>query len=107
MSTTEVTVPAALTIGWNLWAYALGLLAGGTSSTELIAGAALAAASLLAVAISVHLTASRLFDAGRPARLRAAALSDHARRGRLPALCDPDAPGRTRPRAPSARLSAA
>lgn len=100
-------MPAVLASAWSLWAYALGLVAGGTSSTELIAGAALAAASLLAVAISVHLAASRPFGAGRPARLPTAALGDRARRARLPRLCDPDAPGRARPRAPSARPSAA
>ncbi len=99
-------MPAALASVWSLWAYALGLAAG-TSSTELIAGAALAAASLLAVAIAVHLAVSRLSGADHPARLRPAALGDLARRTRLPRLRDPDAAGRVRPRAPSARPSVA
>jgi hypothetical protein len=103
----EVAVPGVLASAWSLWAYALGLIAGGTSPTELIAGATLAAASLLAVAISVHLAAGRLYGAGRAARLRTAALGERARCARLPRLRDPDAPGRIRPRAPSARASAA
>jgi hypothetical protein len=97
-------VPAS---AWRLWAYALCLVAGGTDSTELIAGAALAAASLLAAAIAVHLAVSRLSGAQHTARVRTATLGDHARRVRLPRLRDPDAAGRARPRAPSPRPSAA
>ena len=100
-------MPGVLASAWSLWAYALGLVADGANSTELITAAALAVASVLAVAMSDHLAASRLFGASRPARLRTAALGERARRARLPRLRDPDASGRARPRAPSARPSAA
>ncbi|GAA4677438.1 DUF6412 domain-containing protein [Phytohabitans rumicis] len=91
----------------SLCAYVIGLFAGGTSSTELIAGAALAAVSLLAIAVSFHVAAGRLPGTGRPARLHSAAVREHTRGARLPRLRDPDAAGRARPRAPSARPSAA
>jgi hypothetical protein len=100
-------VPGVLASAWGLCAYALGLVAGGIGSTELIAGAALAAATLLAAAIWVHVATGGLLAVGYPRRRRATVPRERVRPARLPRLCDPDAPGRARPRAPSARPSAA
>jgi hypothetical protein len=100
-------VPGVMASAWSLCAYALGLVAGGTGPTELIAGAALAAASVLAVAIWAHVATGALSGSGYPLRRRTAAPRERLRPARLPRLRDPDAAGRTRPRAPSARPSAA
>jgi len=99
-------MPGVLASVWSLCAYALGLVTGGTGSTELIAGAAVAAATLLAIAIWVHVATGGLLAAGYRLRRRPAP-RERARPARLPRLCDPDAAGRARPRAPSARPSVA
>ena len=100
-------MPGVLASGLSLWVDALGVVLGGTGSTELIVATALTIATLLAVAIAVRLAAGGRFGVGHPAPPRAAVLRDRARRARLPRLRDPDAPGRARPRAPSMRPSAA
>lgn len=90
---------------WCLWAYAIGLVLG-TGSTELLAGAAVAAVSALAVLLAVSLIAGRLPGTGAHTLAGAAGFARH-RRPPVPRLCDPDAAGRARPRAPSPVPSAA
>jgi hypothetical protein len=76
-------MPGVLASVWSLCAYALGLVAGGTGSTELIAGAAVAAATLLAIAIWVHVATGGLLAAGYRLRRRPAP-RERARPARLP-----------------------
>jgi hypothetical protein len=76
-----------------------------TRPAELLAGAALAAATLLAAAIAVRILVAPSPSAD-PAR-RATRSRDRAWGGRVPRQLDPDAAGRPRPRAPSAHPSAA
>ncbi|WP_329234423.1 DUF6412 domain-containing protein [Actinoallomurus sp. NBC_01490] len=89
-----VTV-AVLIAGWDA-ADAL------TPSGVLLAAAALAVAGL--VLLAARRPAVRLAPEG-PAR--SLALRSRARRTAIVRLCDPDAAGRPRPRAPSARTRAA
>ncbi|MEU4369897.1 DUF6412 domain-containing protein [Micromonospora chersina] len=83
------------------WAYALALLA--DRPAGLLAGAAVAAALLLATLLALRVRALPA-PRGGP---RAVALRARARHRRVPRQVDPDAPGRPRPRAPGLRLSAA
>ncbi|MEU6078446.1 DUF6412 domain-containing protein [Micromonospora sp. NPDC047074] len=96
-------MPGPLGIVLGMWAYAfthLTLLA--DRPAGLLAGAALAAVVLLALALAVHAA-----GAGAPRGDRAVALRARASRRRMPRLVDPDAAGRPRPRAPGAHPSAA
>ena len=68
---------------------------------QLVSGAAVAAAALLAVTIAVHLVARVRVAADQPDR-RAFTLRERGRRRPVPRQLDPDAAGRPRPRAPSA-----
>jgi hypothetical protein len=78
-----------------------------TSPTALVAFASIAAASLLVVVLagSTHRGELALFSA--PARSRVTALRRRARRAESIRLRDPGAPGRSRPRAPGSRSTAA
>jgi hypothetical protein len=91
----------------SVWTYAVAQLAAlATRPAELFAGAAaLAVATLIAVAVAVHLVGWSGATAD-PAR-RAATLRARARHSRVSRQLDPDASGRPRPRAPSAYASAA
>lgn len=90
----------------EVWAYALvHLVPLAGRPVELLAGAALGAALLLAVVLAVRLVT---VGAGAPrAGRRSRALRDRARRRRTPRQLDPDAPGRPRPRAPGVRPATA
>lgn len=93
-----------MVVGW--WAYALAhLVTAATQPAELLAGAAVAAATLLAVAVAVHLVTA--WPGAANAARRGRTIRDRARRARIPRQLDPDAAGRPRPRAPSVLLSAA
>jgi hypothetical protein len=83
------------------WAYALTLLA--DRPAGLLAGAAVAAALLLATLLALRVRALPTPPAGP----LAVALRARARHRRVPRQVDPDAPGRPRPRAPGLRPSAA
>jgi len=99
-------VPAYPLILTSLWAYVVTQFAELTTHpAELVAGAALAAATLIAVAVTIHFVGWPCRPAD-PAR-HASILRDRARRSRVPRQIDPDASGRPRPRAPSASPSAA
>jgi len=78
-----------------------------TSPTALVAFASIAAASLLVVLLvgSTHRGEFALWSA--PVRSRATALRRRARRAESIRLRDPGAPGRSRPRAPGSRSTAA
>ncbi|MEV7036892.1 DUF6412 domain-containing protein [Amycolatopsis sp. NPDC051061] len=78
-----------------------------TSPTALVAFASLAAASLLIVLLvgSTHGSEVALWSV--PVRSRVAALRRRARRAESIRLRDPGAPGRSRPRAPGSRSTAA
>jgi hypothetical protein len=73
----------------------LGLAAFADQPASVLAGA-LAALVVAFLASDAHL------PIGRPAHVQATALRQRARRAGVPPLRDPDAPGRARPRAPSA-----
>jgi Family of unknown function (DUF6412) len=73
---------------------------------DLIAVAAVLATAVLAMAVASRLLLCPQPGAGHRLRVPAA-LRERIRRRSVPRLCDPDAPGRRRPRAPSAYLSAA
>jgi hypothetical protein len=77
------------------------------SPTALVAFASLAAASLLVVLLvgSTHGCEVALWSV--PVRGRVAALRRRARRAESIRLRDPGAPGRSRPRAPASRSTAA
>lgn len=83
------------------WAYALALVA--DRPVELLAGAAVAAALLLAALLALRVRALPT----PPGTRHAASLRARARNRRMPRQVDPDAPGRPRPRAPGLRPSAA
>lgn len=87
----------------GVWTYALAQFAAlSTQPAELLAGAAVAVAALLAVAIAAHLAGGQL----RPrddSTHRGSTLRERARRRLVPRLLDPDAAGRPRPRAPGVR----
>ncbi|MFI5587655.1 DUF6412 domain-containing protein [Amycolatopsis sp. NPDC051758] len=78
-----------------------------TSPTALVAFASLAAASLLVVLLvgSTHRSELALWSA--PVRSRATALRRRARRAESIRLRDPGRAGRSRPRAPGLRSTAA
>ncbi|MFG1676423.1 DUF6412 domain-containing protein [Micromonospora sp. NPDC049282] len=82
------------------WAYALALLA--DRPAGLLAGAAVAAALLLATLLALRV---RLVPPP-PGTRHAASLRARVRTRRVPRQVDPDAPGRPRPRAPGLRPSA-
>jgi hypothetical protein len=77
------------------------------SPTALVAFASIAAASLLVVLLvgSTHRGEFAVWSA--PVRSRATALRRRARRAESIRLRDPGAPGRSRPRAPGSRSTAA
>ncbi|MFJ9780425.1 DUF6412 domain-containing protein [Amycolatopsis sp. NPDC101161] len=78
-----------------------------SSPTALVAFASIAAASLLVVLLvgSTHRGEFAVWSA--PVRSRATALRRRARRAESIRLRDPGAPGRSRPRAPGSRSTAA
>ncbi|MEU8634543.1 DUF6412 domain-containing protein [Amycolatopsis sp. NPDC048633] len=78
-----------------------------TSPTALVAFASLAAASLLVVLLVGSTHSSELALWSTPARSRVTALRRRARRAESIRLRDPGAPGRSRPRAPGSRSTAA
>jgi uncharacterized protein DUF6412 len=78
-----------------------------TSPTALVAFASLAAASLLVVLLVGSTQRSELALWSVPARSRVTALRRRARRAESIRLRDPGAPGRSRPRAPGFRSTAA
>ncbi|WP_405104967.1 DUF6412 domain-containing protein [Micromonospora sp. NBC_01405] len=83
----------------GMWAYALThLIVLADRPAELLAGAAVAAAVLLAVVLAGRLPMA----AGPPARAarHGVGLRERARRRGVPRQVDPDAAGRPRPRAP-------
>jgi hypothetical protein len=83
-----------------LWALAV-LLSPGPDTPALVLGLAVVAAALvLALALAGATTASTTRTAGPPVSQRPACRD-------LPRLLDPDAPGRPRPRAPTAYPTAA
>lgn len=89
-----------------LWAYLLAQVAErSTHPAELLAGAAVAVAALLTVAIAGQFL-SWPYRTGDPGRLLATA-RQRIRQGGVPRQLDPDAAGRPRPRAPSPLPSAA
>lgn len=93
---------------WSLWTWAAAqLTTPGASPAELLASAAVAAAGLVAVVLAVHLATGRLAGPGRPALHRGTALRVRALGTRTPRLRDPDAAGRSRPRAPATLPSVA
>ncbi|MFG2056930.1 DUF6412 domain-containing protein [Micromonospora sp. NPDC048930] len=97
-------MPGVLVGVTGLWAYALAqlsLLA--DRPATLLAGAAVAAALLLAALLASRVRALPDPPGGR----HATALRARARGRRVPRQADPDAPGRPRPRAPGRHPSAA
>ena len=74
---------------------------------NLVALAAVLATAALAMAVAIRLVLHPQPGAGPRVRVPAAALRERIRRRSVPRLCDPDARGRRRPRAPSVYLSAA
>ncbi|MEU5724021.1 DUF6412 domain-containing protein [Micromonospora sp. NPDC047738] len=96
-------MPGILVAVTGAWAYALAQLTVlADRPAALLAGAAVAAALLLAV-----LLAARVGVLPEPGARHATALRARARHRRVPRQVDPDAPGRPRPRAPGLRPSAA
>ena len=77
------------------------------SPAALVAFASLAAASLLVVLLVGSTQRSELAQWSVPVRSRATALRRRARRAESIRLRDPGAPGRSRPRAPGFRSTAA
>jgi hypothetical protein len=100
-----------VSISWGLWAFVLWHLTlgagGATGSTELLAGSALAAAALLAIAVSRYVAGRPHWRAASPGIKTVAPARERRRPTRAPRACDPDAAGHARPRAPSALPSAA
>lgn len=90
-----------LSTTWVLWAYALLHLAGPGEPGQLVVGAAVGAATLLAVAVAARTAVGRLTELLVPAG-RTLRGWRRTRRSRPARLFDPDAAGRPRPRAPSA-----
>jgi hypothetical protein len=87
------------------WAYALAqLTALADRPATLLAGAAVAAALLLATLLALRV---RAVPGPRRSARHATALRARARGRRVPRQVDPDAAGRPRPRAPGLRPSAA
>ncbi|MEV7230479.1 DUF6412 domain-containing protein [Polymorphospora sp. NPDC051019] len=85
----------------GLWAFALAQFAAHSAHpAELLAGATVVVAALLAVAVAVHLVVAGPRGADESTRT-GATLRERARRRSLPRLLDPDAAGRPRPRAPA------
>ena len=78
-----------------------------TSPTALVAFASLAAASLLVVLLVGSTQRAELALWSAPVRSRATALRRRARRAESIRLRDPGRPGRSRPRAPGSRSTAA
>jgi len=78
-----------------------------TSPTALVAFASLAAASLLGVLLGGSTHGCEVARWAVPVRGRVAALRRRARRAESIRLRDPGAPGRSRPRAPASRSTAA
>ena len=80
-------------------------LADGTPSTSLLAGGLVAGAAVVGVVLVAAAFAARivLFRA-HPAPYRGAALVDRSRVAGVPRQRDPDAAGRSRPRAPGVVL---
>ena len=95
---------------WSLWAWAATQLtaaqiaAPGSGPAEMLA---LAAAGLVAVILTVHLATGGLRGPGHPVPHRGAAMRARALSARTPRLRDPDAAGRSRPRAPATSPSVA
>ncbi|MEU4568127.1 DUF6412 domain-containing protein [Micromonospora sp. NPDC023956] len=90
---------AGLSVAIWAWAYALGqVVVLADRPVELLAGAAVGAALLLATMVAVLVTVAGA--AGPRAVRQARSLRERARRRRVPRQLDPDAPGRPRPRAP-------
>lgn len=85
---------------WGFWALAA-LVAPGPPASHLALGLAVVAAALLVV-----LAAAGLPLVARPVPAVSGAAVRRARGLRLPRLMDPDAAGRPRPRAPTARPAA-
>jgi hypothetical protein len=85
---------------WGFWLLAA-LQSPAPSSAHLALGLAVAVVALLVVLAAAGVGAPAL---PRPAGFRAVAR--RIRSGRVPRLIDPDAAGRPRPRAPSARPAA-
>jgi hypothetical protein len=95
-------VPGFVTIVAGVWAYAYAQFAAVSGHpAELLA----AAATLLAVAVTLRLVARLRLPTDDPARL-GTRMRERARRARVPRQLDPDAAGRPRPRAPTAPLRA-
>ncbi|MGR6321849.1 DUF6412 domain-containing protein [Micromonospora soli] len=89
----------------SAWAYALAQLTVlADRPATLLAGAAVAAALLLAALLALR---SRAVPGAPGAMRHATALRARARGRRVPRQADPDAAGRPRPRAPGVRPSAA
>jgi len=78
--------------------------AGSTGLVALATAAVVGALTVLLLAGGRH---GRLRAAASPARIRALALRTRAHRAAFLRLRDPDAPGRARPRAPSAAVAVA
>jgi hypothetical protein len=78
-----------------------------TSPATLAVFASLAAASLLVVLLAGSTQRSELALWSAPVRSRATALNQRARRAESIRLRDPGTPGRSRPRAPGLRSTAA
>ncbi|MFD9892904.1 DUF6412 domain-containing protein [Amycolatopsis sp. NPDC059027] len=78
-----------------------------TSATALVAFASVVAASLLVVLLVSRAHGDELALWSAPTRGRAIALRQRARRAEFIRLRDPGAPGRSRPRAPGTRSTAA
>ncbi|MFE9206798.1 MULTISPECIES: DUF6412 domain-containing protein [unclassified Micromonospora] len=97
-------MPGILVAVTGAWAYALAQLTVlADRPAALLAGAAVAAALLLAVLLAARVGVLPDRLGGR----HATALRARARHRRVPRQVDPDAPGRPRPRAPGLRPSAA
>ncbi|MFU8872067.1 DUF6412 domain-containing protein [Micromonospora sp. SL4-19] len=96
-------MPGLMVAVAGAWAYALTLLAADRPA-GLLAGAAVAAALLLATLLALR---SRAIPGAARSGWRPVTLRERARRRRVPRQVDPDAPGRPRPRAPGRRPSAA
>ncbi|SCL41373.1 hypothetical protein GA0074692_6283 [Micromonospora pallida] len=99
-------MPALLSLTTWVWAYALSqVVVLADRPAELLAGAAVGAALLLATVVAILVTA--VGPAGPRAVRQARSLRERARRRRMPRQLDPDAPGRPRPRAPGVRPATA
>ncbi|SCL13222.1 DUF6412 domain-containing protein [Micromonospora inyonensis] len=99
-------MPAPLSLAIWVWASALGqVVVLADRPVELLAGAAVGVALLLATTVAVLVTV--VGAAGPQAVRRARSLRERARRRRVPRQLDPDAPGRPRPRAPGGRPATA